>query len=62
MGSGMSQTKQRLLTGALAAIGEHGITGVSARTIAAAGVNQALVFHHHGSVDDLLATACLASI
>nr|WP_246636906.1 TetR family transcriptional regulator [Actinoplanes hulinensis] len=38
---------------------EHGVTGVSARTIAAAaGANQALVFYHFGSVDDLLSAAC----
>jgi AcrR family transcriptional regulator len=55
----MSDTKQRLLDGTLAAVGEHGIKGVSARTIAAAaGVNQALVFYHFGSVDDLLSAAC----
>ncbi|MFY1689564.1 TetR/AcrR family transcriptional regulator [Plantactinospora sp. WMMB782] len=55
----MSDTKQRLLDGALAAISAHGIAGVSARTIAsAAGVNQALVFYHFGSVDELLAAAC----
>ena len=41
------------------AIREHGIAGVSARTIAAAAeVNQALVFYHFGSVDELLAVAC----
>jgi AcrR family transcriptional regulator len=46
----------------MAAIREHGIAGVSARTIAAAaGVNQALVFYHYGSVDDLLAAACRAN-
>lgn len=56
----MSDTKQRLLDGALAALREHGVTGVSARTIAAAaGVNQALVFYHYGSVDELLGTACM---
>ncbi|BEL03253.1 TetR family transcriptional regulator [Actinoplanes sichuanensis] len=55
----MSDTKQRLLDGALAALREHGVTGVSARTIgAAAGVNQALVFYHYGSVDELLGAAC----
>ncbi|GGN90545.1 TetR family transcriptional regulator [Actinoplanes lobatus] len=55
----MSDTKQRLLDGALAALREHGVTGVSARTIAAAaGANQALVFYHFGSVDDLLGAAC----
>ncbi|MET7960300.1 TetR/AcrR family transcriptional regulator [Micromonospora zamorensis] len=58
----MSDTKQRLLDGAIAAIREHGIAGVSARTIAAAaGVNQALVFYHFGTVDDLLSAACRAS-
>lgn len=52
-------TKQRLIDGALQAIRTHGIAGVSARTVAAcAGVNQALVFYHFGTVDDLLATAC----
>ena len=40
----------------------HGIAGVSARTIAAAaGVNQALVFYHFGSVDELLTATCLWS-
>ena len=52
-------TKAKLLTGALRTLIEHGIAGTSARTIAAAaGVNQALIFYHFGSVDDLLATAC----
>lgn len=52
-------TKQRLIEGALQAIRTHGIAGVSARTVAAcAGVNQALVFYHFGTVDDLLAAAC----
>jgi AcrR family transcriptional regulator len=52
-------TKQRLIDGALEAIRRHGIAGVSARTVAAAaGVNQALVFYHFGTVDDLLAAAC----
>lgn len=55
----MSDTKQRLLDGALTALREHGVTGASARTIAAAaGANQALVFYHFGSVDELLGAAC----
>jgi len=55
-------TKQRLIDGALEAIRTHGIAGVSARTVAAAaGVNQALVFYHFGTVDDLLAAACHAA-
>lgn len=56
----MADTKQRLLDGALAVLREQGITGVSARTIGtAAGANQALVFYHFGSVNELLAAACL---
>jgi AcrR family transcriptional regulator len=55
----VADTRQKLIDGALEAIRAHGIAGVSARTIAAAaGVNQALVFYHFGSVDDLLAQAC----
>jgi AcrR family transcriptional regulator len=58
----MSDTKQRLLDGAMNTIRSHGIAGVSARTIAAAaGVNQALVFYHFGSVDELLIAACNAA-
>jgi len=57
-----TDTRQRLLDGALAAVRHHGVAGVSARTIAAAaGVNQALVFYHFGSVDELLAAACDAA-
>lgn len=52
-------TRAKLLAGALATLVEHGIAKTSARTIAAAaGVNQALVFYHFGSVDELLAAAC----
>ncbi|MET7850985.1 TetR/AcrR family transcriptional regulator [Streptomyces avermitilis] len=52
-------TKAKLLEGALRALSEQGIAKTSARTIAAAaGVNQALVFYHFGSVDELLAAAC----
>lgn len=53
------ETKTKLLDGALRTLTEHGIAKTSARTIAtAAGVNQALVFYHFGSVDELLAAAC----
>jgi AcrR family transcriptional regulator len=53
-------TRQRLLDGAVETVREHGIAGVSARTVAAAaGVNQALVFYHFGSVSLLLKEACL---
>lgn len=55
------ETKRRLLDGTLAVLREQGVTGVSARAIAtAAGVNQALVFYHFGSVDELLGAACIA--
>ncbi|MGW0845620.1 TetR/AcrR family transcriptional regulator [Streptomyces sp. NPDC002787] len=52
-------TRAKLLDGALRTLVEQGIAKTSARTIAAtAGVNQALVFYHFGSVDELLAAAC----
>ncbi|MDT0572382.1 helix-turn-helix domain-containing protein [Streptomyces sp. DSM 3412] len=52
-------TRTKLLEGALRTLVEQGIAKTSARTIAAtAGVNQALVFYHFGSVDELLAAAC----
>ncbi len=56
----MADTRAKLLDGALQTIRSHGIAGVSARTVAAtAGVNQALVFYHFGSLDNLLTEACL---
>ncbi|WP_308164655.1 TetR/AcrR family transcriptional regulator [Nonomuraea sediminis] len=56
----MGDTRSKLLEAALETLKTQGIAGVSARTIAAAaGVNQALVFYHFGSVDQLLADACL---
>jgi AcrR family transcriptional regulator len=55
----MADTRLRLIEGAMETIRRQGISGVSARTIAAtAGVNQALVFYHFGSVHDLLSEAC----
>jgi AcrR family transcriptional regulator len=51
-------TRTKLLEGALRTLTEQGIAKTSARTIAAtAGVNQALVFYHFGSVDELLSAA-----
>ncbi|MFF4132162.1 TetR/AcrR family transcriptional regulator [Streptomyces mirabilis] len=51
-------TRAKLLEGALRTLTEQGIAKASARTIAAtAGVNQALVFYHFGSVDELLSAA-----
>ncbi|MFF9057963.1 TetR/AcrR family transcriptional regulator [Streptomyces sp. NPDC101213] len=53
------ETRTKLLEGTLRSLTEQGIAKTSARTVAAAaGVNQALVFYHFGSVDELLAAAC----
>jgi AcrR family transcriptional regulator len=58
----MADTRSKLLDGAMQTIRSLGIAGTSARTVAAAaGVNQALVFYHFGSVDALLTDACLAA-
>ena len=52
-------TRARLMDGAIETLRRQGYAAASARTIAAtAGVNQALIFYHFGSVDELLATAC----
>ncbi len=54
-----ADTRDRLIDGAIATLRSRGIAGTSARTIAAtAGVNQALIFHHFGGMDALLAEAC----
>jgi AcrR family transcriptional regulator len=58
--SSSQDTKQRLVDGVLAVIRQQGITAVSARSVAsAAGANQALVFYHFGSVEELVAQACV---
>jgi len=52
-------TREKLLVAALATVVEQGIARTSARAVAAtAGVNQALVFYHFGTLDELLAQAC----
>ncbi|QIB43518.1 TetR/AcrR family transcriptional regulator [Streptomyces aureoverticillatus] len=54
-----AQTREKLLDGAIRTLVEQGIAKTSARSVAAAaGVNQALVFYHFGSVDELLSEAC----
>ena len=59
----MADTRQRLIDGTIETIRRHGLAGTSARSIATtAGLNQALVFYHFGSVHDLLKAACLAAI
>lgn len=53
------ETRRKLLEGALEVLVEQGIAKTSARSVAtAAGVNQALVFYHFGSMDELLSAAC----
>jgi AcrR family transcriptional regulator len=52
-------TRQRLIDGALTTVRHNGIAATSARTIATtAGVNQALIFYHFGTVHALLGAAC----
>ncbi|MCW2758795.1 MAG: putative TetR-family transcriptional regulator [Nocardioidaceae bacterium] len=57
----MTDTRERLLEATLQTLRERGIAGLSARTIAAtAGVNQALVFYHFKTVDQLVVEASKA--
>jgi AcrR family transcriptional regulator len=54
------ETRAALLDGAVEALRKDGIAGLSARRLAdRAGVNQALIFYHFGSVEELIAQACL---
>jgi AcrR family transcriptional regulator len=56
-------TRDKLLDAAARALAEDGVAAVSARTVAArAGVNQALVFYHFGSVSGLLGAAVRRSV
>jgi AcrR family transcriptional regulator len=58
----VTDTRRKLVDGAIETLRTHGIAGTSARTIAAsAGVNQALVFYYFGTMDSLLDTACRES-
>jgi AcrR family transcriptional regulator len=51
-------TRQRIVRAALETLKERGFTATSARAIAAAGgFNQALVFYHFGTVNELLLAA-----
>jgi AcrR family transcriptional regulator len=51
-------TKTKIVAAALESLHEEGILGASARAIARrGGFNQALIFYHFGSVDDLLLAA-----
>ncbi|MBW3557274.1 MAG: TetR/AcrR family transcriptional regulator [Actinobacteria bacterium] len=52
------QTRDRIVQAALATLREEGIGGASARAIGRrGGFNQALIFYHFGSVNDLLLAA-----
>ena len=58
----MTDTRRKLIDGAVETLRTRGIAGISARSIAAAaGVNQALIFYHFGTVDGLLDAACRES-
>ena len=54
-------TRDRLVQATLHVLATEGIAGTSARAIATrAGANQALIFYHYGSVEELLAEAARA--
>ncbi len=54
----MTSTKSRIVDAALATLKEEGFAGTSARSIARRGqFNQALIFYHFGTVNDLLLAA-----
>jgi AcrR family transcriptional regulator len=54
----MNETRRKLIEGTITTLRDKGIAGTSARAIAAAaGVNQALVFYHFGTVDELIDVA-----
>ncbi len=55
---GGEETRQRILDAALKTVRDEGLIGTSARAIARTGdFNQALVFYHFGSVEELLLAA-----
>lgn len=59
----MTDTRLKLLTATDIVIREKGLAAVSARSVAArAGVNQALVFYHFGTVADLVDSACRTAL
>ena len=56
---GSAQTRAQLMAATLAAIRDVGFSGLSARVVARyADVNQALIFHHFGSMNGLIAESC----
>jgi len=60
--SPVTGTRGKLIEGTIEVLRTRGIAGTSARAIATtAGVNQALVFYHFGTVDSLVDVACRES-
>lgn len=56
-------TRERLVAAAAEEIAERGWAGARSRSIAArAGVNNALVHYHFGTMEDLLVAACAAAL
>jgi AcrR family transcriptional regulator len=59
----VNPTKAKLLTAAVESLRQDGIAGLSARAIASrAGVNQALIFYHFGTVAELVEAACRQAV
>jgi AcrR family transcriptional regulator len=59
----VNPTRAKLLTAAAQSLREDGMAGLSARGIAGrAGVNQALVFYHFGTVGELVDAACRQAV
>lgn len=57
-----TSTRQQLVDAAVTVLAERGYTAATSRAVAEqAGCNQALVFYHHGSLNDLLLAALDAS-
>lgn len=56
-------TQRRLRAAVVTIVGRRGLASVTARSVAAeAGVNQALIFYHFGTLTDLLAAAYRESV
>lgn len=59
----MNDTRSKLLHATDAVLRESGLAAVSARSVAArAGVNQALIFYHFGTVAELIDAACRTAL
>jgi AcrR family transcriptional regulator len=59
----LNETRGKLLAAAADTVREQGVANASARIIAGrAGVNQALVFYHFGTVSDLIEAACRGAV